>query len=261
MDLSLAGRTAVVGGSTQGIGRAAAAQLAALGASVTLLSRDATRLAEVLRELPTPGKQTHRLVAADLGEPAQVRAAAGQITAHGPVHIFVHNTGGPPAGTALDAAPEAYAAAFTAHLVSGQILVQALVPGMKTAGYGRIVNVISTSIKQPIPNLGVSNAVRGAVAQWAKTLATELGPFGITVNNVLPGYTRTERLNALVSGRVAKTGLTADVVEAELVASIPAGRFGRPEETAAAIAFLCSPAAAYINGINLPVDGGRLGTL
>ena len=147
------------------------------------------------------------------------------------------------------------------HLLTGQTLVQALVPGMKAATFGRIINIISTSVKAPIPNLGVSNTIRAAVANWAKTLAGELASFGITVNNVLPGFTDTQRLAELFKGRAAKTGKTYEAVVQDAIASIPAGRLGKPEEIAAAVAFLASPAAAYINGINVPVDGGRTQSL
>lgn len=264
MNLSLTGRRAVVCGSSQGIGHAAAVELAALGASVTLIARSAEKLAAVAAALPNAHGQTHDVLVADFADPASVRRVADTLaerSSSAPAHILINNTGGPPGGTAIDAAPEAYLAAFTAHVIAAQLLTQAVVPGMKQARFGRIVNIISTSVKAPIPNLGVSNTIRGAVASWAKTLATELGPFGITVNNVLPGFTVTERLKSLVSTRASKANTTEDAVARELIATIPAGRFGEPEELGAAIAFLCSPAAAYINGINLPVDGGRLPSL
>jgi len=139
--------------------------------------------------------------------------------------------------------------------------VQAVLPGMKRAGYGRIINIISTSVKQPIPGLGVSNTIRGAVANWAKTLAGELGPFGITVNNVLPGATCTARLDALIEGKAKKAGVTVAEIGEQMKAAIPARRFAQPEELACAVAFLASPSAGYINGINLPVDGGRTSCL
>lgn len=262
MDMNLTGRRAIVCGSTAGLGRAAAVELALLGTSVTLIARNPDKLAATLAELPRPhvGQQQHRVIAADLSDPASVRAAA-QTLAGEPAHILINNTGGPPGGTAIDAAPEAYLAAFTAHLVAAQLLTQAVVPHMRSARFGRIVNIISTSVKAPIPNLGVSNTIRGAVASWAKTLASELGPNGITVNNVLPGYTRTDRLTSLVSSRAKTAGKTDEQIERDLIATIPAGRFGEAAELGAAVAFLCSPAAAYINGVNLPVDGGRLPTL
>jgi 3-oxoacyl-[acyl-carrier protein] reductase len=262
MNLSLQGKKALVCGSTQGIGRAAAIELALLGAEVTLLARNAERLAATRDKLDTKHGQQHHWAAADFSNVDSVREAARTLIEGGRhYHILSNNTGGPAGGPAIDANPEAYLDAFKAHLICNQILTQAVAPAMKQAKYGRIVNVISTSVKAPIPNLGVSNTIRGAVASWAKTLAGELGPHGITVNNVLPGYTSTDRLGALATGRAQKSGTTKEQVEKEWLATIPAGRFGTPDELGAAIAFLCTPAAAYINGINLPVDGGRLQSL
>ncbi len=264
MDTSLLGRRALVCGSTQGIGLAAAVEIASLGAGVTLLARNIERLKAVAAELPrpAPGTQHHHWIAADFSDPSSVREAVrSEIQTDRPYHILVNNTGGPPAGLAIDATLEQFFAAFNNHLICNQLLVQAVVPGFKAEKYGRIINVISTSVKQPIPGLGVSNTIRGAVASWAKTLAGELGPFGITVNNVLPGFTSTERLGSLIAGRAKRQWITEPQVEEEMRASIPLGRFAEPREIGAAVAFLASPAAAYINGINLPVDGGRLGTL
>lgn len=198
----------------------------------------------------------------DMAKPEEVRSVASLALAGGAVfHILVNNTGGPPAGAMIDATPGQLQAAFNALVLSAHHLAQLLVPGMRSAGYGRIINIESTSVKQPIPGLGLSNAVRAAAANWAKTLSMELAGSGITVNNVLPGYTDTDRLRSLFEGRAGREGRGADDVRAEVIASIPAGRLGKPEEVAAAVAFLASPAAAYINGINLPVDGGRLGSL
>ncbi|MDP1661411.1 MAG: SDR family oxidoreductase [Phycisphaerales bacterium] len=261
MDLSLNGRRAVVCGSTSGLGRAAAIELALLGASVTLIARNKEKLTATAAALDTAAGQTHTWIVADFTDTASVTAAAAALAASGPHHILVNNTGGPPGGPALYAEAADYLAAFNAHLIANQLLTRAVVPGMKAARYGRIINIISTSVKAPIPNLGVSNTIRGAVAAWAKTLAGELGPHGITVNNVLPGFTRTERLASLVKGRADKAGTDSKAVEADLIATIPAGRFGEAHELGAAVAFLASPAAAYINGINLPVDGGRLHSL
>ncbi len=262
MNLDLTGKRALVCGSTQGIGRAAANLFATLGADVTLLARNVEKLKSVSAELPRTGSQAHHWVAADFADPASVREAVRtEIKLEKPFHILINNTGGPAPGAALDATPEQYVAGFTAHLLCNQLLVQALVPGMKQAKYGRIINIISTSVKQPIAGLGVSNTIRGAVASWAKTLAGELGPFGITVNNVLPGFTSTERLAALITNKAGKQNVSEKQVAEEMIATIPAGRFASPTEVAAAIAFLASPLASYVNGINLPVDGGRLGTL
>lgn len=267
MNTSLHGYRALVCGASQGIGLAAAQELAALGASVTLVARNVDRLKNAARHLPlVPGtEQGHRWFAADFTSPDAVREAVKTELSHtsaaGPYTILVNNTGGPPGGTAIDAKLEEFTAAFNAHVICNQILVQALVPAMKAAKFGRIVNIISTSVKAPIPGLGVSNTIRGAVASWAKTLAGELGPHGITVNNVLPGFTDTERLSSLIGTRATKAGASTDQVKNEMIATIPAGRFAKPEEVGAAIAWLCTPAAAYVNGVNLPVDGGRLPTL
>jgi len=262
MDFSLNGTHALVCGASQGIGKATALELARLGARVTLLARDGDKLRTVLAELDRTAGQTHATLEVDMSVTDQLRAAMDALLAkYGPVHILVNNTGGPPPGLAHEAAVNAFAGAFRLHLLAYQTLVLALVPGMKDAGHGRIINVISTSVKQPLPNLGVSNTVRGAVAQWSKTLASELGPFGITVNNVLPGATRTERLAVIIRNRSAKTGMTEEEAAEEMAKEIPLRRFAEPWEVAAAIAFLAGPSAAYINGINLPVDGGRTGCL
>jgi 3-oxoacyl-[acyl-carrier protein] reductase len=262
MDLSLSGRRALVCGSTQGIGRAAAVELALLGADITLMARDADRLERTRQELPIAKGQAHAILAADFADPAGVRAAIeSALDPEHPFHILINNTGGPPAGPASEASPEQYLAAFTMHVASNQVLVQALLPGFRSERFGRIINIISTSVKSPIPGLGVSNTVRAAVANWAKTLAGELAPYGITVNNVLPGFTDTARLGELFKGRAQRTGKTFEQVQSEAIAGIPAGRLGRPEEIAAAVAFLASPAAAYITGINVPVDGGRTQSL
>ena len=258
MNLDLTGKRALVCGSSQGIGRAVAHELAALGAHVVLLARNPDTLRQVRDTLPRSEGQTHDFLAVDFEQPGKLRDEVQALVASGAaVHILVNNTGGPPGGPVFEARPEEFVQAFSNHLICNQILAQAVVPGMKTAQYGRIVNIISTSVKQPIPGLGVSNTVRGAVANWAKTLAEELAPFGITVNNVLPGATKTGRLQALIESRARKTGAEVEAVSREMLNQIPAGRFAEPEEVANAVAFLASPAAAYITGINLPVDGGR----
>lgn len=262
MNLDLTGKHALVCGASEGIGRAAAFALAQLGADVTVLSRSADKLAAVVAALPRRhDAQKHGQLAVDVADTDALKTKAQALAFGHAVQILVHNSGGPPPGPAHQADPDEYARVFRQHLIAGQVLVQALLPGMRAAGYGRVVNVISTSVKEPLANLGVSNTVRAAVAGWAKTLARELGPFGITVNNVLPGFTRTARLDAIVRERAAATGKSEADVAAAMLAAVPAGRFAEPEETANAVAFLASPAAAYINGINLPVDGGRTGSL
>jgi 3-oxoacyl-[acyl-carrier protein] reductase len=261
MDLNLNGKRAIVCGSTQGIGKASAVELALLGASITLVSRDEEKLKKVCQELPSKGTQAHDYLVADFNFPDQLKSKMETYILKNTVHILVNNTGGPPAGPALEAKPEAFMAAFTAHLLCNHLLTQAVVPGMKKDNYGRIINVISTSVKIPIKGLGVSNTIRGAVANWSKTLSVELGPFGITVNNVLPGASMTGRLESIIKGKADKTGKTFEESKQEVVAEIPAGRISKPEEIAAAIAFLATPAAGYINGVNIPVDGGRTGSL
>ncbi|GAB3827433.1 SDR family oxidoreductase [Hymenobacter jeollabukensis] len=258
----LTDRRAVVCGSTQGIGRAAAEALAARGAHVTLIARNEDALREVAAALPAEHGQQHDYLVADFSRPAELAERLAEYVAKNPAtHILVNNTGGPAGGPLLAASVDDLRAAFEQHVVCNHLLAQALVPGMKAAGYGRIINVISTSVKQPLPNLGVSNTTRGAVASWAKTLANELGPSGITVNNVLPGATLTQRHHSLLAARSASTGTPVQELEAQMQRLIPAGRFGEAEEVAAAIAFLASPLASYINGINVPVDGGRTSSL
>lgn len=260
MELSLKDRNALVCGSTQGIGRATAIELASLGANVTLLARDEAKLKDVAKSLPGEGE--HGYLVADFTNAQAPAAAARKLVDSGkPFHILINNTGGPAGGPIADATEEQFIATFRMHIIASQLLAQVVIPAMKSAGFGRIVNIISTSVKAPIPGLGVSNTIRAAMASWAKTLAGELAPHGITVNNVLPGFTDTERLTTLFKGRAEKSGKPYDAVLADAIGSIPAGRLGKAEEIGAAAAFLCTPAAAYINGINLPVDGGRTPSL
>jgi 3-oxoacyl-[acyl-carrier protein] reductase len=262
MDLDLTGKTALVCGSTQGLGLASAQEIALLGAHVVLMARNEEKLKEAVTSLDTSAGQQHRYLVADFAKPGEVGTVIqGFINAGNTIDILVNNTGGPAGGKAIDAPPEAFTDTFQQHLLNNHALVQAVVPGMKASGFGRIINIISTSVKQPIPGLGVSNTIRAAVANWSKTLASELGQYGITVNNVLPGFTQTQRAAYVIEKKSTDSGQSPDDVMKELVKEIPAGRIGQPKEFGAAVAFLASPAAAYINGINLPVDGGRLGTL
>ena len=258
-NLRLDGKWALVCGASKGIGAATAHALADLGADVTLVARSEGSLKQTFQRLRAQGTQRHGYFTADFDQPEKLKATVGDWLKRTPrVHILVNNTGGPPGGPAHLAKPEEYQAAFSRHLICNQILVQTTLPAMRNAGYGRIVNVVSTSVKEPIKGLGVSNTVRAAVAGWAKTLAGELGPYGITVNNVLPGYTRTGRLESLFGSRAQKEGRSVADIEAEARGLIPLGRIAEPEEIAAAIAFLASPAAGYITGVSLPVDGGRI---
>jgi 3-oxoacyl-[acyl-carrier protein] reductase len=233
-------------------------ELAAMGANVTLVARNEQSLKQVKSELHTNGSQLHSYLCVDFSEPNKLKELAEQfVQRSGPVHILVNNTGGPAAGPIINAKTDEFISAFSNHLLCNHILVQACVEGMKNSGYGRIVNIISTSVKAPLPNLGVSNTVRAAVGNWSKTLANELGKFGITVNNVLPGATATQRLSSIIDNKSAKTGANKEDVKKEMLHEIPMGRFAEASEVANAVAFLVSPAAGYINGINLPVDGGR----
>lgn len=259
MNLDLGNKTALVCGSTQGLGFACAVELALMGANVVLFARNAERLEEARQQLDQSKGQQHLCLQADFTDTLAVKNTIEQFVHNGGhADILINNTGGPASGPILNAALQEFTDAFNNHLINNHQLVQALVPGMKTAGWGRIINIISTSVKAPLHNLGVSNTIRAAVANWAKTLANELAAFGITVNNVLPGFTQTQRADYIIHKKMTDTGATAEAVMAELVKEIPVGRIGKPEEFAAAVAFLASPSAAYITGVNLPVDGGRL---
>lgn len=259
MNLGLQNKNALVCGSTQGIGKATALLLASEGAHVTLVARNEDKLQAVLAELPS-NDQCHSYIVADFTKPEELREKLAGLNRPA-FHILINNTGGPAGGPAFDAKLEEFERAFTMHLKCNHVLVQSLVPFMKEEGYGRIINVISTSVKQPLDGLGVSNTIRGAVANWSKTLANELGQFGITVNNVLPGATETERLNEIIQNKANKTGKSIDDVSNAMKNASPAKRFAKSEETAAAIVFLSSEQASFINGINLPVDGGRTKSL
>lgn len=261
MDLSLKGKQAVVCGSSQGIGLAIAQELALLGTTCILLARNEARLQEAVKKLDTASGQKHFYAVADFADTLQVKNAIDNIVSKQRIHILVNNTGGPAAGPVTEATTEQFTNAFQQHLVNNQLLTQAVLPGMKQADYGRIINVISTSVKIPLPNLGVSNTIRGAVASWAKTMANELGQFNITVNNILPGYTLTQRLEKLTENTAAKSGQPVAAVEEKMKDSIPMKRFGTPEELGAVAAFLASPAASYVNGVSIPVDGGRTGSI
>ena len=263
MNLNLSGKNALVCGSSQGIGKAAAFELAALGANVTLAARTETALQQLAKEINTDKGQQHDYLIADFNQPHQLQIVVEEfMAATGKVfHILINNSGGPPGGAITAATADDFLKAYNRHLICNQLLAQLLLPGMKSAGYGRIINIISTSVREPIPGLGVSNTTRWAVASWAKTWAGEVGQFGITVNNVLPGFTATKRLQEIIKSRASKQNVADEVVANNMMSTVPAGRFAEASEVGAAIAFLASPAAAYINGINLPVDGGRLKSL
>ena len=258
MNLGLRNKKAIVCGSTQGIGKAIAEELALEGVGITLIARNEDALKEVVASLDVSLGQKHNFLCVDFS----ANNFSERIDSLSQDYdILINNTGGPASGPITDAQPEDFENAFKMHLLNNQILVKKVVEGMKRNSFGRIINIISTSVKAPIPGLGVSNTIRAAVANWAKTLSLELGIYGITVNNVLPGFTNTNRLKTLISKKAQVQKVSEEDIAKAMLSSVPASRFGEAEEVANAIAFLCSPAAGYINGINVPVDGGRTGTL
>ncbi len=259
INLDLTSKTALVCGASQGIGAAVAEAFAEQGCTLIAMARSKDKLETLLAGMRGG---PHHLLAQDISDRAGLqKAVSSLLETHGPIQILVNNTAGPKPGPASEADEASFLAGFENHVLASSLLQRLLLPGMRRAAYGRIINIISTSVKIPIPNLGVSNTIRGAMANWSKTLASELGPLGITVNNILPGFTRTPRLESLIENAAKKTGQSREAVIAAWKTSIPARRFAEPGEVAAAAAFLASPAAAYINGINLPVDGGRTGCL
>ncbi len=258
---SLEGKHALVCGASAGIGRATALALAAAGADVTALARSRDRLEALVPELTAAGAAAARFIDVDLEDAAGSTGAVETLTkAHGPIHILINNAGGPAPGPILEAEEEAFVAAFARHVLASHRLVKLLLPGMRAQGYGRIVNVISTSVREPIPGLGVSNTIRGAMASWSKTVSKELPP-GVTINNLLPGYTDTERLGEIGKAVGARTGRSIEEVREGWLAVVPEGRLAEPAEPAAMIAFLVSPAGAYIRGQSIAVDGGRMGCI
>ena len=260
MKLNLKNKNALVCGSTQGIGKASAIGLAEEGVNVTLIARNEERLKKVISELPNKGN--HNYIVADFSNPKDLKEkVSNYISKNHGFHILINNTGGPRSGSILTASLEDFENAFTQHLKCNHVLAQATIPFMKQEGFGRIINVISTSVKEPIPGLGVSNTIRNAVGNWSKTLSIEVGALGITVNNVLPGFTDTERLSEIISIKAKQAGTSLEEMAEIMKNYTPAKRFAKPEETANAIVFLASEAASYINGINVPVDGGRTKSL
>ena len=244
--INLEGKRALVCGGTSGIGEAAVSALSSCGADVVALSRSAS------------GENT---ISCDLEDLASLTLlVTAEIESNGGFEILINNSGGPPSGPLIDATPNDFEKAFLRHVLASQTLVQLLIPGMKKASYGRIINIISTSVKEPIPGLGVSNTIRGAMASWSKTLSKELPP-SITINNVLPGFTNTERLTELKKTLSVQKGITQDEVEKAWLSTVPEGRLAEPSELGTVIAFLSSPAASFVRGTSIPVDGGRTGSI
>jgi 3-oxoacyl-[acyl-carrier protein] reductase len=261
MNISLRQKNTLICGSTQGIGLAVAREMAELGANCILLARNEDTLRQAVESLSATGNQQHRFLVADFSKPGEVEEVVNGLANETSVQILVNNTGGPKPGLIMNEDPQKFMDAFQQHVVVNQLLVKALLPGMKASGYGRIINIISTSVKIPIHNLGVSNTIRAAVAAWAKTLANEVGQFGITVNNVLPGYTSTNRLESVIETNAVNRKTTSEIVATEMKEKIPLKRFGQPSEIAAVAAFLASPAASFVNGVSIPVDGGGTGSI
>lgn len=261
MNLSLEGKNAIICGSSQGIGFAIAEELAIMGANCMLLARNEEKLQTAITHLDNKLRQQHTYYAVDFNDSIATKELINKVVSERPIHILVNNSGGPASGPIVDATEEQFLQAFHQHLLTNHMLTTAVIPGMKEAGFGRIINVISTSVRIPLKNLGVSNTIRGAVASWAKTMSNELGQFGITVNNVLPGATRTQRLESIIANNAQKSNVEVHKIELDMVNEIPAKRFGEVAEIAAVAAFLASPAAAYVNGVSIPVDGGRTGSI
>jgi 3-oxoacyl-[acyl-carrier protein] reductase len=260
MNLNLNNKNALVCGSTQGIGKATAQALAEEGVNVTLIARNEERLKAVLAELPN--HRNHNYIVADFSNPELLKTKVSEfIEANHGFHILLNNTGGPRSGSIIDASLEEFESAFTQHLKCNHVLAQACIPFMKKEGFGRIINVISTSVKEPIEGLGVSNTIRNAVGNWSKTLSFEVGALGITVNNVLPGFTDTARLTEIINIKAKKEGTSIEEMSEIMKNYTPAKRFAKPEETASVITFLASECASYVNGVNVPVDGGRTKSL
>jgi 3-oxoacyl-[acyl-carrier protein] reductase len=261
MNLSLEGKNAIICGSSQGIGFAIAEELALMGANCILLARNEEKLQAAITHLDNTLRQQHTYHAIDFNDSNATKELINKVVAAQPVHVLVNNSGGPASGPIVNATEEQFLQAFHQHLLTNHMLTTAVIPRMKDEGFGRIINIISTSVRIPLKNLGVSNTTRGAVASWAKTMSNELGQFGITVNNVLPGATRTQRLETIIANNAQKSNVDVQKVEHEMMEEIPAKRFGEAAEIAAVAAFLASPAAAYVNGVSIPVDGGRTGSI
>ena len=261
MNLSLKDKNALVGGGSKGIGRAIAYELAELGANIHLLARSEDEMKAVVEDLPITGNQHHSYVVVDMMQSDLLEQVVQGLCDQHDFHILINNTGGPKSGLLSKAGTDELMAGFKMHIVASQLISKLLVPGMKRAGYGRIINIISTSVKEPIPGLGVSNTIRGAMGNWSKTMATELAADGITVNNVLPGFTATGRLDSIIQNRMKSMDKSRDDIEKLMRSVVPMGRFADPSEIANVVGFLASPAASYVTGINVPVDGGRTKSL
>ena len=262
MNISLEGKNALVCGGSEGIGKAIALQFASLGANVTIIARNEETLKNTVAEFKVTNIQNHGYIVADFSDPDNTaQKVAEHIKSNKSYQILVNNSGGPAPGLISEATADEFLNAFRQHLIVSQKLVQEILPYMKELNFGRIINVISIGVKQPIDILGVSNSIRGAMASWAKTLSRELAGHGITVNNILPGYTKTARLDSLLQTRAQNAKTTVDEIKKSIYADIPAGRFAKPEEIGYLAGFLASDLADYISGTSIPIDGAYLRTI
>ncbi len=261
MNLDLKNKTAIVCGATQGIGLGIAQEFAKEGVNLILVARNKEKLISCVNSLERPEK--HSFICVDFSKPNELeKELSSYFKKHKTVvHILINNTGGPKSGPIERAKTSEFVDAFNMHVLCNQILCSFVVPGMKKLGYGRIINIISTSVKIPIIGLGVSNTIRGAVANWSKTMANELGEFQITVNNVLPGYTNTNRLRSLFEKMSSSQKKPIKEIEQNIINNVPLKRLGTVNDVANIVTFLASKKASYINGVNIPIDGGRTGSL
>ena len=261
MNKQLLKKRALICGGSDGIGKATAIMMADMGCEVTLFARNSTKLQSTIEKLSKKESQKHNFLCADFDDSIALKKEITSYTKRlkNPFNILINNSGGPKGGPLIDAEEDEFRIAFERLLIANHIISKCLVPGMKEIGSGRIINVISTSVTQVLPGLGVSNTIRGSVAQWAKTLALELGEFNITVNNVLPGYTDTGRLKSLAISKAENTGSTIETVRENWKKNTSLKRIGSPEEVASIIAFLASDSSSYVTGQNISVDGGRFG--
>lgn len=259
MEINLIGKNALVCGASQGIGLAIARKLAEAGASLVIIARNEDNLKKTIASFQKNKKQNHSYLIADFNEPLKVIEKLNKILSDGQIfHILINNSGGPAPGLLYKDNYEKLYSAFTSHIIMSHLMMQYLLDGMISAKWGRIINIISVGAKQPIENLGTSNTIRGAMMSWSKTLARELAPFGITVNNILPGLTETSRLTSLYQSIAKSSGKTYEEILQEKISEIPLGRLASPEELANLALFLASDLANYINGVSIPVDGGLL---
>ncbi len=256
-------KNAMVCGSSQGIGASTALELSKKGVSITLVARNEKKLNKILLELDMSFNQSHDYIVADFDSPIDLEKKVKNYLyeKHKKFHFLINNSGGPKPGKILDSKTTDFINAFNRHLICNHLLTKLLIGDMKQMRFGRIINIISTSVKQPIKGLGVSNTIRAAVANWAKTLSFEVGLEGVTVNNILPGFTNTQRLQNIFKNKAQSSGDDIESIIVQAQSEIPIGRFADPSEVAKIIVFLCSKDAAYINGTSIPVDGGRLGSM